>query len=258
MKKITVNIFIIITFCSFPVLGQLPVVKVTPPEISFNVNETGEINIRAENLSGFRAYSIKLGYDSQKLRCLAITRGDFFYNWNTFFFTKADSNANTIQVDEAILGTGFQNGGGSLFKVKFLGLAEGNLNIDFISADLRDTLNNTIAVQTENGSIQITGPLSVSERTEENQELLTAYPNPFNSSTKIEFYSNKNEETEFAIYSITGERVFISGEYSLQKNNYSFLWNGKDLRGNNLPSGIYILTAGYKDKRQILKLIMLR
>lgn len=239
--------------------GQSPVVKVSPSESYFELNEVGEVYILLENIFGFRAYSISLNYNSQKLRCLSIMKGSFFSNWNTFFFSMIDSNANQINVDESILGVGYENGSGDLFKIEFLALEEGNVNIDFLNAELRDTLNNTIQNQTENGVIHIMTPNSVEEIN--NDELISdiaVYPNPFNSSTRIEFNSNGSEETEFSIYSIIGERVFYLEPQSLNNNYYSFQWDGRDSKGNILPSGIYLLTAKSKIYSQSYKLIMLK
>lgn len=258
MKNFILKIIIVTTISSYTIFGQLPLVKVYPSETYLNLFETEEIFVQVNNIYGFRAYSISLSYDSQKLRCLNITRGNFFSGWNTFFFTQIDSNANILTVDEAILGTGYQNGSGDLFKVQMQGLSEGEVNIDIVNSDLRDTLNNSIQVQTEGGIIHILGPTSVTDAKNVNKDVLTAHPNPFNSYTRIEFNSNKNLETELAIFSITGEKVFFSKPQLMNSKNYSFIWNGKDTNGNTLPSGIYILTAGLKDERQTFKLIMLK
>jgi hypothetical protein len=234
------------------------VVKVSPAEMYIDLFTIGEIFVRVENISGFRAYSISLSYDSQKLRCLSITRATFFSNWNTFFFALIDSNANLLTVDEAILGVGHENGSGDLFKVQFLALAEGDVNINFMNADLRDTLNNLIEVQVENGIVHIINPTSVEDiKADERVNKITAYPNPFNSSTKIEYVSS-NEATELAIYSITGEKVFSSEANSQRSTSISFVWNGNDMYGNIMPSGIYLLTAKSKNAVNTFKLILLK
>jgi hypothetical protein len=240
-------------------LSQLPVLNVSPSETYLDLFDNGEIFIQVENISGFRAYSITLSYDSQKLRCLSITRGSFFSNWNTFFFTLIDSNANEINVDESILGLGHENGTGDLFKIKFLALKEGNVNINFLNADLRDTLNNAIQVQTNNGVVHIVNPTSVIvSKEDEFQSYLISYPNPFNSSTKIDFRTKSDEAIDFGIYSITGERVFGLNSYSRKDNHISFIWNGKDTEGNFLPSGIYLLVANVESYLKTFKLILLK
>ena len=259
MIKFIAHIFFLIFVCSNTSFSQLPVVKISPAEMDLDLSAVGEIFVSVENISGFRAYSISLSYDSQKLRCLNITRATFFSNWNTFFFALIDSNSNILTVDEAILGLGYENGSGDLFKVQFQALVEGDVGIDFVNADLRDTLNNTIQVQTENGVIHIVDPTEVEQiKNEVVINSLTAYPNPFNSSTRIEFTSNSNEETEFAIYSITGERVFSSDLDLKSYNTFSLIWNGKDMAGNILPSGMYFLTAKTKNDFETFKLILLK
>lgn len=259
MKKLIAHIFVLIFVCSNASFSQLPVVKVSPAEMDLELSTVGEIFVRVENISGFRAYSISLSYDSQKLRCLSITRATFFSNWNTFFFALIDSNSNVLTIDEAILGVGYENGSGDLFKVQFQALAEGDVNINIVNADLRDTLNNVIQVQTENGVIHIINPTSVQDiNTDEAINSIIAYPNPFNSSTRIEFTSDNKEETEFAIYSITGERVFSLESKSKDSNYRSFIWNGNDMSGSILPSGIYLLTAKTKNVLKKFKLIMLK
>ena len=259
MKKFIAHIFVLIFVYSTTSLSQLPVVKVSPAEMDLELSTVGELFVRVENISGFRAYSISLSYDSQKLRCLSITRATFFSNWNTFFFTLIDSNSNILSVDEAILGLGYENGSGDLFKVQFQALVEGDVNINIANADLRDTLNNTIQVQTENGVIHIVNPTSIEQvNTKEVINNIIAYPNPFNSSTRIELTSNSKEEIEFSIYSITGEKVFSSDSDSRSYNTISFIWNGRDIAGNILPSGIYLLTAKTKNDFETFKLILLK
>jgi hypothetical protein len=259
LNKFIAHIFVLVFVFNYTSFSQLPVVKVSPAEMDLELSAVGEIFVRVENISGFRAYSISLSYDSQKLRCLSITRATFFSNWNTFFFALIDSNSNILTADEAILGLGYENGSGDLFKVQFQAIAVGDVDINLVNADLRDTLNNVIQVQTENGVIHIVNPTSVEQiKTEEVINNIIAYPNPFNSSTIIEFTSNSSEETKFAIYSVTGERVFLLDSKSQSHNNISFTWNGNDMNGNTLSSGIYFLTANTKNDFETFKLILLK
>lgn len=258
MKKNLAYIIVIIAICCNTDLCQ-PVLRVFPIETYLNLYESGEIFVRVENIEGFRAYSVSLSYDSQKLRCLSILRGDFFLNWNTFFFTLIDSNANLLTVDEAILGIGYENGSGDLFKVRFQALSEGDVDINIVSTDLRDTLNNVIEVQIQNGVIHILNP-SLIEDIKDNEVIdrPMAYPNPFNSTTRVEFTSNENYEAEFAIYSIIGKKVFSFESQSATNSSHSFFWDGKDSSGNILPSGIYFFTAKSKDEIKTFKLVLLK
>jgi hypothetical protein len=250
---------LIILFAAGFIFSQQPVLRVSPSEVYINTFSIGEIVIQVDNINAFRAYSIHLSYDSQKLRCLNILRSTFFSNWQTFFYEIIDSNSNLLKIDEAILGTGYENGGGDLLRIQFEALAEGDVFLDFVQADLRDTTNSVIGVQTQNGFIHILDPTSVNEI---GQNLISddliSYPNPFNSTTRIEYTSIYSMQTEFDIYSITGEKVFSSIAEPQNGNNISFVWNGLNMNGELLPSGMYLLTAKNKNEFKTFKIILLK
>ncbi|MBO8130210.1 MAG: DUF362 domain-containing protein [Candidatus Marinimicrobia bacterium] len=67
------------------------------------------------------------------------------------------------------------------------------------------------------------------------------YPNPFNSSTIIEFYLPRDMEVKLDIYNIRGQRVVRLVDKTLYSGKYKFVW-----KPNGLPSGVYFakLRAG--------------
>ncbi len=73
---------------------------------------------------------------------------------------------------------------------------------------------------------------------------LSAYPNPFNATTKIEFNVAKPGEVYIDIFDIAGRKVrsLVDGkDYS--KGNFSVVWDGLSDFGNELPSGVYMVNA---------------
>jgi hypothetical protein len=252
------HIILLILVSSSLIFSQQPVLRVSPAEMNINAFSIGEIVIKIDSVNAFRAYSIHLSYDPQRLRCLSITQATFFSNWQTFYYEVIDSNAGLLKIDEAILGVGYENGSGDLIKVQFQALIEGDVNLNFVVADLRDTSNSQIEIQTENGIIHILDPTSVDDVTKKsiNNNLLS-YPNPFNSSTRIEYTPAYNLETKFDIYSITGEKVFSFTAEPQNGQNISFVWNGNNNNGELLPSGMYLLTAKNNNefKKTILELV---
>jgi hypothetical protein len=86
---------------------------------------------------------------------------------------------------------------------------------------------------------------------------ITAYPNPFNPSTKIEFMLPVKSYLTFSIHNILGELLWTkSGEY--KKGPNSFVWNGIDNTGNKLTSGIYLLNIKSMDLVKTIKLMMIK
>ena len=83
---------------------------------------------------------------------------------------------------------------------------------------------------------------------------LQAYPNPFNSSTMLEFNLLESGSTSLTIYDINGRQVAqIYHNLFLAKGKHRFRWTT-----NGIPSGIYFIhlntaTNSTKLKTQLLK-----
>jgi hypothetical protein len=77
------------------------------------------------------------------------------------------------------------------------------------------------------------------------------YPNPFNPMTTITYsYSGNNAKAEYVklvVYDILGRAIrTLVAEYQ-SSGTYTMTWDGKDDKGNNVPSGIYVykLSVGF-------------
>lgn len=87
------------------------------------------------------------------------------------------------------------------------------------------------------------------------------YPNPFNPETIISFtipYSLTNQLTELKIYSIQGELIKTLVNEFLPSGTYLSRWDGKNEKGINAASGIYlynIICGGqkYSGKMSLIK-----
>ncbi len=95
-------------------------------------------------------------------------------------------------------------------------------------------------------------------------EALQVYgsPNPFVETTTIYVdhpMGGQDVNSSMSIYSNTGQLIF-SGTTAIEESNsvLAFEWNGEDLQGNTLPSGIYLCTillwnteTGYETQKTI-------
>ena len=81
-------------------------------------------------------------------------------------------------------------------------------------------------------------------------------PNPFHNSITIDTSKNQLQNLDLEIYNLRGQKVF--SKKSLTADATSFTWDGRDLSGNELASGIYFLRLqspeGSITSRKILKL----
>ena len=81
------------------------------------------------------------------------------------------------------------------------------------------------------------------------------YPNPFNPTTNFSFTLPHGAEVSVNIYNLLGEKVATVHNGYAKPGNYKANWNGKDMMGRNVPSGVYIyeLDAGayFKQSKKI-------
>jgi aminopeptidase N len=83
------------------------------------------------------------------------------------------------------------------------------------------------------------------------------YPNPFNAETNINVFLADSDVISFEVFNILGQRVY-QGQYSLAAGYHRISWNGKNDRGNPLPSGMYFSRISGKSESAAGKMILLR
>jgi len=71
--------------------------------------------------------------------------------------------------------------------------------------------------------------------------LYANYPNPFNAVTTLRFSLPETGTVKVRIYSLKGSLVRSWESAPLSSGMHSLHWNGRDDRGRELPSGLYLL-----------------
>ncbi len=95
--------------------------------------------------------------------------------------------------------------------------------------------------------------------TPDDYELSQNYPNPFNPSTTIEFALPLNKQVSLKIYNSLGQevRTLVDNE-QLAPGKYAVQWDGRDNRGNEVASGVYIYTLRFGNFSKSMKMTLLR
>lgn len=65
------------------------------------------------------------------------------------------------------------------------------------------------------------------------------YPNPFNPTTRIAFDLPQQSIVNMVIYNVLGQQVKIIENNSMKAGHHILDWNGLDVSGNEVASGIY-------------------
>lgn len=82
------------------------------------------------------------------------------------------------------------------------------------------------------------------------------HPNPFNPSTEIEFYLQREGYASLRVYDLSGRFVRTLEEGVLKAGSYTSQWDGKDHQNKEAASGVYFARlnsdAGEKSIRMVL------
>ena len=96
------------------------------------------------------------------------------------------------------------------------------------------------------------------DRTVEKFSIYQNFPNPFNSITNIFYYIPVREKVSIKIYNILGKLIHEEIQNINNPGLQRYIWDGKNIQGRNLASGIYIYTIIANNERKSKKMILLR
>ena len=90
------------------------------------------------------------------------------------------------------------------------------------------------------------------------------HPNSFNPTTSIRFDLSERSRVNMIIYDILGRTIKTLVLYTMEPGFHEIRWDGKDYRGDSVPSGMYIYRLEAKSLNtdehfiQTRKMLMLR
>ncbi len=84
-------------------------------------------------------------------------------------------------------------------------------------------------------------------------------PNPFNPSTRIEFYLPERGEVTLDIYDVAGNRISRLVDREVRSQGlHSIEWNGRDINGRAVSSGVYFYRLNSGKNGFSKKMVLLR
>jgi photosystem II stability/assembly factor-like uncharacterized protein len=162
----------------------------------------------------------------------------------------ADANAGVAVGEETILYT--TDGGATWNLVAMSG--QTLRSVDMLSP------TDAIAVG-DNGTILRTGDIATSARTPVRRSgpvLRQNTPNPFNPTTSIEYVLPAAGAVTLTIYDVAGRRVATLVSEWQDAGAHDVIWNGRDNRGAEAPSGVYFYRLSTADGAVARKMVLLK
>ena len=87
---------------------------------------------------------------------------------------------------------------------------------------------------------------------------LRNYPNPFNASTVLTFTLLEGEQMRLEIYNSLGQQVALLVDDYRPAGSHKVVWDGRDLRGLGVSSGVYFAKLTIDGRQTARKLLLLR
>ncbi len=87
---------------------------------------------------------------------------------------------------------------------------------------------------------------------------ISVYPNPFNSSTRVQFTAQPSEWINISVYNILGRMVCTLFDGVETAGVHHLLWNGTSASGMELPSGVYLLRINGESETETEQVLLLR
>ncbi|MBN1754634.1 hypothetical protein JW877_00335 [bacterium] len=91
-----------------------------------------------------------------------------------------------------------------------------------------------------------------------NIRLFKNYPNPFNSATRIHYKLAEPSCVEIFIRDLLGREVWHFGPQNMPNGDHYLVWDGKDLKENTLPNGMYFCDIKVDNARNSIKMLLVK
>jgi hypothetical protein len=92
----------------------------------------------------------------------------------------------------------------------------------------------------------------------EDYKLGQNYPNPFNAGTVIEFTNKTDGHVSLEVFNILGQHVVTLLDDYKDYGKYAVDWDGRDSRGEQVPSGMYFYRVRAGDFTAVKKMVLLK
>jgi hypothetical protein len=89
-------------------------------------------------------------------------------------------------------------------------------------------------------------------------KLYQNYPNPFNPFTTIDYTVEKEGVVDLIMYNVLGQEVRTLINEKRQKGNYSVQWDGRNDKGEELPTGVYFYVLKVGNCTSAKKMLLLK
>ncbi len=232
--------------------GYVAIKPSTPPTInhltlledSASIHDTVRLAINLKNQDHIAGLQLDLIFDPSVLCYQRTVLGSRPAGFTCI--DKINANQLTIMI-YSISGQVIPPDSGMIIEIEWVISAQAKENTDypvqFQAALLSGSQGNALPVTWSHGFIYIRPNVDLNESIQLTNlnPTLQNYPNPFPSSTILEYTLSRTEIVSLGIYDISGRLIQnLIDRRQVNPGIHQCVWTGNDRDGKNLPSGLYL------------------
>ncbi len=132
------------------------------------------------------------------------------------------------------------DGENGIFAIISIKIKDGIQDLNSIF-EFKEMRTNENEIKLNLGSVELSSVTSIEDsQIPENFVLTQNYPNPFNPKTTIEYGIPEKSDVELAIVNLMGRKIKQWSTPNQQPGWHKVIWDGVDMNGNSVSTGIYI------------------
>ena len=211
-----------------------------------------KVPVIVSDLSGYAiiAYQFKVVYDSMLLKALGVSAE------NTLTAPWGNAIANVDSAGLMIVGAfGVKEllQGDTLINLVFDVLANPGDSAYVLLEDVKFNKDYPQAMVV-NGTVKIVLPTRIgrdnTQAIPRNAQLVSNYPEPFQTSTSIVIKNSGQDRIEILIFNLLGQKIKHLGSFHAKIGNVELEWDATDDRGIKAPAGVYFSVV--KSEKKII------
>ena len=228
-----------------------------------------DLDVWLRDVSGMRAFSFDLAYDSNIFEVLSdsderpvfeegtMLESETLSAYTVSRYLSAANTPGMVNIASALMGKeSSPDSSGTLGRLKLKANAVGESQV---------TLRNLVLVDNEGRAFIVPDVQYeiVSHQKVEDTRLLQNYPNPFNPETWIPFELKKEGYVTIAIYDMNGQMVRkfevghrVAGPHT--SSHDAVYWDGRNNSGEQVASGVYFYHLRTNDYGSVKKMVILK
>ncbi len=207
--------------------------------------------LRVDNPRGLSAFGLSFSYPNQKLQFLGVKRGSVTAEWTQLDAHEVEPG--TITLGGFHLQPAQSTSAGDLLELLFTGAGEALHDEDFVLTNFTDDFSQATAT-----NFAIAGHAAVPKEFQLEQN----YPNPFNPETIIAYaipaQASGGVHVTLRIYNLQGQLVRTLFNQPQKAGRYEITWNGRNERGEQVATGIFIYRLQAGSFAQSRKMVLAR